>query len=346
MKVILAGYQAVSILHGGPSTQIKQTARHLPRYGVGVEFFDPWKTLRKGDCDIVHIFAANIGTYHLAREIHALGIPLVVSPIIYSRHTPQFVRRALKISRFIQRYARGVWSDYSIAADICGWADRVLPNTNAEAELIVSGFDLSNPKITVIPNGVDERFYTADPTSFVQKYGVKDFILNVGHTGHERKNVLSLIRALAGIGRPAVIIGRFIAGSYGDACRAEAAKNKKILLIDGLDNASEMLASAYAACDTFVLPSQFETPGIAALEAGLAGAKVVITPHGGTREYFGEHAWYVEPGSVASIRDGILAALKAEKTHALREHIRKSYMWQKVAEATAACYKLVAGRSQ
>jgi len=43
-----------------------------------------------------------------------------------------------------------------------------------------------------------------------------------------------------------------------------------------------MLASAYAACDVFVLPSMFETPGIAALEAGLAGAKIVITKYGGT----------------------------------------------------------------
>jgi glycosyltransferase involved in cell wall biosynthesis len=185
---------------------------------------------------------------------------------------------------------------------------------------------------------VDERFYTADPTPFVRKFGMTDFILNVGHTGHVRKNVLSLIRALAGIDRPAVIIGRFIAGPYGELCRVEAGKNKNILLIDGLENSSEMLASAYAACDTFVLPSQFETPGIAALEAGLAGAKVVITPHGGTKEYFGSMAQYVNPASVDSIRAGIERALAAPKTTALREHIRKNFLWQKVAEKTAAEY--------
>ena len=341
MKVVVAGYQAVSILHGGPSTQIRNTVKYLPRYGTEVAMFDPWTPLRKGDCDIFHLFAANIGTYHLAREIHALGIPLVVSSITYSRHSPAFVAIALRAERAFQRLGKGVWFDYTLAADICGWAARVLPNTEAERELLSRGLGVPQPKINVIPNGVDERFYTADPSPFIRQYGLRDFILNVGHTGHARKNVLALIRALAGIDRPAVIIGRFIAGPYGDVCREEAARNKHILLIDGLDNSSEMLASAYAACDTFVLPSQFETPGIAALEAGLAGAKVVITPHGGTKEYFGGMAQYVDPGSVDSIRAGIRAALEKPRTFELREHIRRNFLWQKVAEKTAEAYRSV-----
>ncbi len=345
MKVVVAGYQAVSILHGGPSTQIRNTVKFLPRYGTDVALFDPWTPLRKGDCDLVHLFAANIGTYHLAREIRSLGIPLVVSSITYSRHSPAFVALALKAERMCARLAPGIWFDYTMTADVCDWAVRVLPNTAAEGDLLADGLGVPRSKISVIPNGVDERFYTADPSPFVRKYGISDFILNVGHTGHGRKNVLALIMALAGIDRPAVIIGRFIAGPYGDACRAEAAKNKNVLLIDGLDNSSEMLASAYAACDTFVLPSQFETPGIAALEAGLAGAKVVITPHGGTKEYFGDMAHYVDPGSVESIRKGILSALQTPKTFKLREHIRQNFLWQKVAEKTALCYSEIVGRA-
>ena len=77
------------------------------------------------------------------------------------------------------------------------------------------------------------------------------------------------------------------------------------MLIGSLDNQSEMLASAYAASDTFVLPSQFETPGISALEAALAGAKIVITPYGGTKEYFKNMAEYVDSGSSEAIKAGI-----------------------------------------
>ena len=124
----------------------------------------------------------------------------------------------------------------------------------------------------------------------------------MGHIGPARKNVLGLIRALRTIDHPAVIIGKII-GKEGEQCLKEAAENKNILIIPGLENESEMLASAYAACDVFALPSLFETPGIAALEAALAGSKIVITPHGGTREYFGTMAHYVDPHSVDSIRN-------------------------------------------
>lgn len=343
MNVVMAGYQAVSILRGGPHTQIRNTAKHLEQRGVKITFFDPWTDLRPGSCDLVHLFAANIGTYHLAREIHALGIPLVVSPIIYSRHSTRFVRTALRATRLLQAAGRGLWSDYAITADICRWAARVLPNTQAEADLLIHGLDVAQASVRVIPNGVDGRFAGGDPSLFRSRYGLDRFILNVGHTGHERKNVLALIRALGAIDHPAVIIGRIIRSPYGDACVREAAKHKHILLIDGLDNESGMLASAYAACEVFVLPSLFETPGIAALEAGLAGAKVVITEYGGTREYFGDMADYVEPSSVESIREGIVRSLNRTGDKRLREHIRANFLWDRVAELTARAYQELGG---
>ena len=343
MNVQLAGYGAVSILRGGPLTQITRTADQLRRLDVNASLFDPWKPFDRDSTDLVHLFGANIGTYHLARELAALSVPLVVSPIVYSNHSPAFVRAGLAVSNLLRKRWRGLWSDYGLCAEICGWADRVLPNTEDEAGLLVRGFGIDRNKVTVVPNGVDVVFDHGDPSLFRSTYGVDRFILNVGHIGHERKNVLRLIRALAQIDHPAVIIGRIIAGPYGDACVREAAKVPHIRLIDGLEPGSPMLASAYAACGLFVLPSFFETPGIAALEAGLAGAKIVITERGGTKEYFGSHAVYVDPGSVDSIRDGIRRGLAMERSGGLREHIRANYLWERVAQRTAEAYSAVLG---
>ena len=345
MRVYMAGYQALSILHGGPNTQIRNTAKWVGACGVEARLFDAWSPFRREDCDVFHLFAANIGTYHLAREIHALGIPLVVSPTIYSRHSSAFVRKVLDATRIIQKAGQGIWSDYALTADICAWAGQVVPNTRAEATLVSEGLGIPDAKITVIPNGVDERFDNADPDLFRNEYGLDKFILNVGHIGHARKNVLTLIKALAGIDHPAVIIGRIIKGKYGEACVREAAKHKQIRLIDGLPNDSALLASAYAACDVFVLPSWFETPGIAALEAGLAGAKVVVTPHGGTEEYFSDMATYVDPDSVDSIRQGITSALVSQKDGRLRDHIRENFLWRHVGEQTASVYRRVLEQS-
>ena len=63
----------------------------------------------------------------------------------------------------------------------------------------------------------------------------------------------------------------------------------------GLTHDDPLLASAYAAARVFALPCWFETPGLAALEAALAGCAVVITPYGSTREYFGDLVEYARP---------------------------------------------------
>ena len=62
MRVTVAGYQSVSILRGGPNTQIRETARHLPTAGVEPSFFDPWRPFTAADTDLFHLFAANVGT--------------------------------------------------------------------------------------------------------------------------------------------------------------------------------------------------------------------------------------------------------------------------------------------
>lgn len=343
MKICLASYQSVMMLKGGPRTQILETKRGLEALGMNVSLFEADQDLTK--IDLIHLFGANIGTYHLAREIKKLGIPMVVSSIYYTRHAAPFVRSIVAADSLARKFARGTWTDYGIVAEICRWANVVLPNTRKEAKLLQRGLGISSEKIIVIPNGVDKRFYEAGSKLFKDKFGVENFVLNVGHVGPARKNVLKLIQALEKINAPAVIIGRQEDNEYGRKCLEEAKKNTRLLMLDAIPNDSPLLASAYAACDVFALPSQFETPGIAALEAGLTGAKIVITKYGGTEEYFGSQAEYVEPTSWELIHHGITTALNKEKNDILREFIRKEFLWESVAEKTLEAYKFVLNRN-
>ncbi len=340
MKVTMACYQSVSLIHGGPRVQILRTKSELEKLGVDVSLFQPWESSPQFHPDIFHLFSANLGTYHLARNIEPLSIPLVASPIFFTQRSARSIRLTLALEHSLKRIRTGIWTDYGFTEQICKWSRAVLPNTADEAHLIEYGLNIPAKKISVIPNGVDPRFEFGNPALFKKKYGIDKFILNVGHIGPARKNVLGLIRALRSIDHPAVIIGKVI-GRDGEQCLKEAAKNKNILVIPGLENESEMLASAYAACDVFALPSLFETPGIAALEAALAGSKIVITPHGGTREYFGTMAHYVDPHSVDSIHAGILAALNENRNDKLRHHVKQEFLWSKVAEKTLAMYKKI-----
>jgi glycosyltransferase involved in cell wall biosynthesis len=338
MKIVMATYHSLAIDHGGPRVQILQTANELDKRGVEVSLFDSWSTLSKSNCDLVHLFGARVGTFQLARTLAIADIPFVVSPIFYTLHSPAAIRAATIVESMLKKIRKGLWTDYGFTKQICLWSSKVLPNTSDEGKLLERGMAISPEKITMIPNGVDARFEFADPAIFKKQYGLENFILNVGHIGPARKNVLNLIRALKTIDHPAVIIGRISNDAQGKQCVEEASKNKNILLIPGLDHDSEMLASAYSACDTFVLPSLFETPGIAALEAGLAGAKIVITPRGGTKEYFGTMAEYVEPRSIPSIQQGIMAALNKNPNSTLQHHIKKEFLWDKIAEKTLAIY--------
>lgn len=338
MNVCFASYQSIMMLKGGPGTQIVQTKKGLEQLGVNVTYLEAWQDFDRTKFDLIHLFGAHIGTYHLAREIHKLGVPLAVTPIFYSLHSPRFLHTALRFDRLVKKFVSGIWMDYGLLADICTWADVILPNTKVEGKLIADGFNIQSDKIFVVPNGVEERFYHADGTLFRSKYGLGKFILNVGHTGPGRKNVLRLIRAVNKIGIPAVILGRIENNSYGRICLEEA-KRGRVLIVEALPNDSDLLASAYAACDTFVLPSLFETPGIAALEAALAGAKIVITQNGGTQEYFGSYAGYVDPLSVSSISTGIEKALAAQKNNLLREQIKKEFLWEHVAKKTLTVYE-------
>ncbi|RPI01169.1 MAG: glycosyltransferase [Ignavibacteriae bacterium] len=341
MHVLFATNQATALTRGGVRTQVLQTKEALEHLGVHVTLFDTWRDFHPADFDLVHLFAANMATYHFARAMKAQGLPLVISPVFFTRRQAGLVRKVIKTDRLISRTMRGIWTDYGLIAEMCSWARAVTPNTTEEGKLFIEAFEVPEKKLFVIPNGVEKRFSHAASGLFEREYGIKDFILSVGNIGPERKNMHRLIEALEGIDHPAAIIGRIEDTPSGRACLERARHNPRLLIIDAIAHDSMLLASAYAACDVFALPSQFETPGIAALEAGLAGAKIVITPIGGTKEYFGDQAVYVEPASVKNITEGIRTALKTAKDNVLRSRILKEFLWENVGEKTKQVYESV-----
>lgn len=338
MKVVLGTFSAVSLLGGGVEVQVRSLQRELKALGVDAELFDPWRRYSDTEVDLFHIFGANVGTYHLGRAISTLGKRLVVSPVFYSRRSPAGVARRLALARRLRR-AGGVWTEHMFCKELCDMAQLVLPNTDAEMTMLNQAFGIDRARMLLLPNGTDEHFASATPDLFVREYGVRDFILYAGHIGWERKNVLRLIQALAGIDRPAVFIGRLIDTPYGRSCREAMGASDRIIHIPALTPSSELLASAYAACAVFCLPSYYETPGLAALEAAAAGARICITRYGGTTEYFGDMADYFEPSDVASIRNALRAALRRPASRRLSEHVLSNYLWRHAGQRLMSAYQ-------
>ena len=321
--------------------QVRETARFMPDNGVEVSLFDQWATFNPERYDVAHLFGASFLTSDIALRLKHLGLPFVVSPIFYAQRRATTIKGIRSLSALVNRTLGVIRTDFDFTADVCQLASTILPNTAAEGELISKGLSIPDNKIKVVPNGVDTRFATGQASLFVDKYGLKDFVLNVGHIGSGRKNVLKLIEAVGPIDTDLVLIGKIHRGEYANLCLAAAERNPRVHIIESLPNSSDMLASAYAACRVFALPSLFETPGIAALEAALAGAAIVITPHGGTQEYFREDAEYPNPSSVKSIRSAIVKALDTGPPSDLSDRIAAQYAWPIISKMTADLYRKV-----
>ncbi|RNC85510.1 MAG: glycosyltransferase [Balneola sp.] len=338
MKVGFIAPLSIVAVNGGVRTQAHQTAKNLKNQGVEVDFISPWQDSL--DVDLVHIFTASPETLGIIKRCSEIGIKTVLSPVFFSTRPAKDISLKLKLERTASKLGSGISSEYGIKAQICNLADKVVPNTQEEADLIIQAFDVSAKKVHVVPNGVEERFKDSSPDLFIKEYGLKEFVLFAGHAGAQRKNVIKLLERAKDIPEPVVIIGSFYDDDYGASCK-KLAQTSNVTLIETQEHDSELLASAYAACNTFILPSLFETPGIAAMEAALAKANIVITRYGGTKEYFGDLAEYIDPQSSESIVKGINKSLTKPESSNLRDHILQHYTWSRVAELTAEVYNTV-----
>ena len=348
IKVLFITHQMSGTLSGGVETQMKNTACAINKLNTDFEinFFNGWDN-KLDDYDIVHIFtpcgfpseSLNICSYSKSKGLKVVTTPIFFinsqesSKTIYTQ-IYQGYRKLFNMKPF------NILDPLNFVKQTLYQSDLVLPNTLEEKEIIYKYFNINKQKMRVIPNGVNLSFADGDSNLFSSEYDVRNYMLFVGRI-EPRKNLLMLIKAFNSMisNNKLIIIGKPVDIQYYESCKREAHEN--ILFLPPLDNGSQMLKSAYSGADVFVLPSLYETPGLAALEAGLAGAKIVITGIGGTKEYFGDYAEYVNPMSMDSIKNALLNSAQKAKNKYLSNHIKEHYSWKRVGEQTIEAYKTV-----
>lgn len=318
----------------GAQVQAIRTAEALRRFGLTVDFIE---NAERSDYDLLHVFGLYPEYRAICEAFRARGIPVAASPIFFKDISTPFKRAYYAAAPVWGRFSRAYRDIRQLLASV----NALLPNTQAEARFVQRYFRWSR-LVQVVPNGVDPCFAEGDPRLFREEFGITgEFVLCVGRI-ERRKNQLRLVQALRGTGIPLVIMGDCIARKYLARCQRAADANVRFL--PALPHDSPLLASAYAACRVFALPSLLETPGLAALEAGAAGARIVVTPYGGAPEYFQQFARYPNPRSVASIRTAILEAWESPHTpDAQRQFLLSRYNWEQVAQETLCAYQLVRG---
>ncbi len=336
---------------GGGETQLLETLYALREFGIVADVSIALR-LPETSCDLNHLFSL----YHADRleRLEQCEKPFVVSTIFWDYSELLQASLALKAifaladEREVQNQLtawRGQFLSGRVALKPDPAMQRVLqltrvwlPNAAREYEQLVRTFGRGEQPVVVVPNAVrPERFLNANPDPFVQQYGLRDFVLCAARI-EPNKNQLMLIWALRETDLPLVLAGKEGDAGYAALCRRWA--GRQVHFVGELG--PELLASAYAAARVHALPSWSETPGLANLEAALAGCALVVGNRGAEQEYLGQWAYVCDPGDGESIREAVWRAWRdtdADRRKACCQHVLSRYTWRKAAEATVAAYE-------
>lgn len=184
--------------------------------------------------------------------------------------------------------------------------------TKRDIELFLK---IPSEKIQVIYQGCQNVFKKEYSETEKQKVRQKfnlpnEFILNVG-TLEERKNALTLVKAIKDIDTKLVLVGKKT--TYTQQIRQYIKENgieEKVIFLKGLS--SEELAITYQLATVFVYPSIFEGFGIPIIEALFSKTPVITTNYGVFPEAGGPNSMYIDPMNEQEIKSKIEFLLQDE----------------------------------
>lgn len=221
-------------------------------------------------------------------------------------------------------------------------ANCLLPNSEIEMRKLEENFGIRGKQYIVIPNAIDgniaKKAYAAKDDPEFDKYA--NGVICVGRI-ETRKNQLSLVKALDGMGYRLVLVGAVSKNhrAYYNQIMEIVERNPEFYYIPEIDNSK--LYSLYKRCKVSALPSWLDTPGLVSLEAGSMGCNLVVSSRGSTYDYFGEYASYCEPDDVGSIRRAIMTELAKERNDQLRQRIFEKYTWDEASKKTKEAYEVI-----
>jgi len=347
VRVLLVPYPATWGLQGGHRTQALQTQEALARAGVACEIVEPREAVAAA-ADVVHFFGSPGPLLALGRPI----APLVVTPVHFparvvlgwlperpgrvpaararARHTALCVR--------YPRRRRGIRDEFAAAVAAYGEADLLVVNSLAEGELLRADARGPLPPVRVAYSGVAKPFFHGSPEEGrrLLELGDEPFALCVGRV-EPRKNQLALALALRELPHRLVLVGAVHPANEGYLAACRRAR-PDLLHVPHLD--PSLLPHVYAAAAVHVLPSWYETTGLATLEALAAGTPAVAGRGPCVEEYFRECAALHDPGDLRGLRAALHRALATPRGTGLDAARRLS--WDRTAAELLAAYETVA----
>jgi glycosyltransferase involved in cell wall biosynthesis len=303
------------------------------------------KAILKSDFDLIH--AHSYGYF----QVNVSGLnkrmrdtPFVLTPHF---HPPWSMWGGDKRKKLRKVY------DRIFAPSVLHSVDRIIGVSHHEMELLQDIITFDTSKIRYIPNGIDfSRFEPIPkPDSFLNEYKPKgNMILYVGRLA-SNKGLEVLISSAPKVlkehpNTTFVLVGEDEGMKEKLVQQAENLGVRKNILFTGHLTDEALFLSAYAACDIFVLPSEYEAFGIVLLEAQACKKPVIGTRVGGVPEAIGTEGAgvvveYNDPDALAEEINKLLADPKLRKKMGEigRKRVRDQFTWENVVDQIEGVYK-------
>jgi glycosyltransferase involved in cell wall biosynthesis len=260
-------------------------------------------------------------------------------PSVITLHDLAFLRFPHTFRRSKQLYLSGA------ARISCRRAAHVITPSEQTKSDAVEAFGLDPERVTVVPQGVDERYRRLPDVPMPIE---EPYILYAG-TIEPRKNLGLLLRAFRGLkelGYPHKLVLAGASGWLNEETYA-AAREPEIASSVVMTGFVRDLLGWYNHADLFVYPSLYEGFGLPPLEAMACGTPVVLSSAESLREVAGDAALYVP----ANDEEGFVAAMcRVLDDRSVREDmIRRGlvraalYTWDETARRTVAVFQSVHG---
>jgi glycosyltransferase involved in cell wall biosynthesis len=270
-----------------------------PPYSLREQLSLPW-ALRRERADLFH------APHYVLPPLSGRASVVTIHDCIHLMF-PQYLPNRMALG-----YARGsLWM-------ATRRSDRILTVSETSKRDILRFFDVDPGKITVIYNGIDERFSREPAEEEIvrvrERYQLEgDFVLYAGNV-KPHKNLERLLDAFHLVRQHGfddvrlVVIGDQVS-KYAELRRAVHKYNlhKYVRFLGYMPD--EMLAVLYRLATVFVFPSLYEGFGLPPLEAMASGTPVVTSNISSLPEVAGDAAILVDPYDPESIADGLMRVL-------------------------------------
>jgi glycosyltransferase involved in cell wall biosynthesis len=363
MKILMLARKTLYTGNGGDTVQVLKTAEYLRKRGHLVDVVLNGEHFKTEGYDIVHFFNV-IRPADLLVHLPRIKVPIAVSTIyvnylevdklssgrFYNFLLGLFGKNGMEYTKTIGRWLLNnepfpgwkylLKGHANSVKYIAQKASVLLPNSESEANRFEKDYQISRPT-TVVPNAIDTSIFKLNEAAKDRKG-----VICVGRIEY-RKNQLNLIRAIAKTSYSLTLVGKPSPNQkdYYSKCLEEGKKlGSRFKIFNFVEE--DQLVTLLKEHKVHALISWFETTGLVSLEAAAMGCEIIITDKGDTREYFGSHAHYCQPGNRESIVQAINQAHLHSKLKDFPQQISEKYTWSKTAVITESAYQTILGHEK